>query len=328
MDKHGGYTDDILNGCRILVSVCADLKPDESVLIVSDHGTSEIGWAIAQIAQEISSKVDHYSILPFDCHGEEPPKYIADAMIGSDVVFGITQMSMAHSKARYDACQGGMRYLSLPDYSFEILKGAALKADFRSLTALSNHLARQLTEGSKITIKTELGTSLECNIVGRTANAAPGWCNDLGTLASPPNAETNIAVVENGSNGIIIIDGSIPCPEFGLLKNPIQLFIKNGQVEKIKGKKSDVLDDIFDRINSPFARCVAEFGIGLNPLARLCGAMLEDEGCLGTIHLGIGSNVTIGGRNSVSFHLDFVVRSATVTIDNKVVIKNGLIKDK
>jgi len=62
---------------------------------------------------------------------------------------------------------------------------------------------------------------------------------------------------------------------------------------------------------------VAELGIGLNPLAELSGAMLEDEGCLGTAHLGMGSNATIGGENEVPFHLDHVIRDACIEIDGK-----------
>ena len=48
--------------------------------------------------------------------------------------------------------------------------------------------------------------------------------------------------------------------------------------------------------------------------------MLEDEGCAGTIHLGFGSNATIGGRNEVAFHLDFVVRRPSVWIDARAAV--------
>ena len=256
-------------------------------------------------------------------HGQEPPKDVADEMVESAVVFGVTKMSMAHSQARFRASQAGMRYLSLPDYSIDVLASPALRADFRALTSFSNRLADLLTAGHEVTLRTELGTDLTCNITGRTANAAPGWCCGPGTLASPPDAETNIAIVEDSSNGTIVVDGSIPCPELGLLQAPLRLTVEKGRVVQVEGRLADVLNHVFDCLGNPATRVIAEFGIGLNPMAKLRGFMLEDEGCLGTAHLGIGSNPTIGGKNDVPFHLDHIVRYVTVDIDGYTIIENG-----
>lgn len=314
---------DVRRGCETLVQVCADLKPDETVLVVSDENTSAIGEAIATVAREISVRVKHRVIPPFTMHGQEPPKHVAYEMVESAVIFGVSKMSMAHSRARLRASQAGARYLSLPGYSIDVLTSPALLVNFRTLTSLSNRLANFLTDGHEVTLYTALGTDLTCDISGRTAYAAPGWCWGSGILASPPDAETNIAPLESGSNGIVVVDGSILCSEFGLLQTPIRLTVKEGRVIQVEGQQADTLDRVFDLPGNPATRVVAEFGIGLNPAARLRGFMLEDEGCLGTAHLGIGSNATIGGKNSVPFHLDFVVRHVTVAIDGDTIIENG-----
>ena len=47
-----------------------------------------------------------------------------------------------------------------------------------------------------------------------------------------------------------------------------------------------------------------------------------DEGAANCIHFGFGSNSTVGGKNEVSFHLDFVVKDADVKVDNKLIIKD------
>ena len=315
--------DDIWRGCETLVRVCADLKPDETALILSDENTREIGEAIAATAHGVSGQVTHCVIPPFTTHGQEPPKDVADEMVESAVIFGVTKMSMAHSQARSCASQAGARYLSLPDYSIEVLASPALRADFRALTSLSNRLADLLTAGHEITLHTALGTDLTCDISGRTANAAPGWCWGPGTLASPPDAETNIALLEDGSQGTIVVDGSIPCAALGLLQTPLRLTVEKGRVVRVKGRQANTLNRVFDHLGDPATRIVAEFGIGLNPLARLRGFMLEDEGCLGTAHLGIGSNAAIGGKNRIPFHLDFIIRDVTVAIDGNTIIANG-----
>lgn len=307
------------------MTMCADLKSGEKALIVSDEVTQKLGEQIAKAARQVTDRVTHRTIPPFRIHGEEPPTEIAALMLESDAIFGITRMSMAHSQARLMANLQGARYLSLPDYSVEVLAGSALQADFRGITALSNRLAEILTQGKKIRMKSASGSDLTCVIDGRVANAAPGWCYGPGTLASPPDAETNIAPIEDQSNGVLIVDGSIPCRELGLLHEPIELTVRNGRVTTIRGGRAGVLEKIFDHIGNPLTRVVAEFGIGLNSLAVLSGSMLEDEGCLGTAHIGIGSNATIGGNNRVPFHLDHIVRHVSIDVDGVPLMENGKI---
>jgi leucyl aminopeptidase (aminopeptidase T) len=71
------------------------------------------------------------------------------------------------------------------------------------------------------------------------------------------------------------------------------------------------------------AYVIAELGIGTNEVARLTGAVLEDEKVLGTVHVAIGRNTGFGGVNMSKIHLDFIITNPTLKIDGKVVIKNG-----
>ena len=109
--------------------------------------------------------------------------------------------------------------------------------------------------------------------------------------------------MEDTAEGIVWVDGSVPCQALGLLDEPIGLEIVAGRIEHIRGRAKDVdtLERLFDGQNLTATRVLAEFGFGLIVWATLSGRMLEDEGCAGTIHLGFGSNATIGGRNRVRF---------------------------
>ena len=69
------------------------------------------------------------------------------------------------------------------------------------------------------------------------------------------------------------------------------------------------------------ARVVAEFGIGLNPEARVTGSIVEDEGALGTVHLALGDNLSIGGENRASLHIDMVLRDPVVELDGEAILK-------
>src|SRR5262249_2351330 len=115
-----------------------------------------------------------------------------------------------------------------------------------------------------------------------------------------------------------------PCREVGLLRAPLELGVEHGRVVSVGSddETAHVIEAMFEKAG-PKSRNVGEFGLGLNPLARLCGVMLEDEGTLGTAHFGIGANATIGGTVSVPFHLDFVFRSPTVTLDEETMLARG-----
>jgi 2,5-dihydroxypyridine 5,6-dioxygenase len=317
--------DRIEQSLRQLVFTCANVKRQEKVLIVTNPALEDIALKLAQVAGKTAQDVEVHFIKDASIHGEEPPANVAKKMKEADVIFGLTRQSMAHTQARLQASRRGARYLSLPDYSLAVLKSPAMNGPFRKLSNVSQKMADIFSKGNDVLLITKKGTHLTANIKGRKGNAAPGWCGAKGTLASPPDAESNVALIEDKSEGILIVDGSIPCQEIGLLTSPQELRIKDGRVVEIKGNKASILKKLFGQTNSK-TRILAELGVGLNPMAKLCGRMLEDEGCLGTAHIGIGSNATIGGKNDVPFHLDFVMRNVTLKVDGRSILENGKLK--
>jgi 2,5-dihydroxypyridine 5,6-dioxygenase len=320
------FREKVERGSDAILTRCALLSSHESVLVISDTGTKELGEHLVRSAEKISSNVCHVVIEPLLMHGQAPPEEVAGKMLQYDVICGITNFSIAHSEARFRATEIGAKYLSLPDYSLELFADNSLSVDFREIVQQSVTLARALTRADKVRVTTKAGTDLSLNIAGRIGNAAPGCCFEKGIIASPPDAETNIAIVEDSAEGVLVVDGSIPCAEIGLLKSPITLTFRNGFVEKIVGDHSvaKVLEGLFDKLGNRNTRIAAELGIGLNPEARLCGKMLPDEGTLGTFHIGIGANGTIGGQNRVPFHLDHVVNKPTIKLDGSLIIENGI----
>jgi len=57
-----------------------------------------------------------------------------------------------------------------------------------------------------------------------------------------------------------------------------------------------------------------------------CGAtglILEDEKVEGTVHLAFGTNTGIGGENESSVHIDGVIRSPTLELDGRTIMRDG-----
>jgi len=66
--------------------------------------------------------------------------------------------------------------------------------------------------------------------------------------------------------------------------------------------------------------------VGLNPESRMTGIMLDDEGVFGSVHIGIGSNLTLGGNIKAAIHYDLLMWKATIELDGKVILEKGDLK--
>ena len=163
------FKKEVERGCDAIIFNCALLQSNESVLIISDSETKKLGDLLANSAADVASRVEHLTLPPFTMHGQSPPDQVGEKMLMYDVVCGITKFSLAHSQARLQATKRGAKYVSLPDYSLELLADPALTMDFPSLVDLSTSLASKFTDSNTIRVTTRAGTDLpvECRRSGR-----------------------------------------------------------------------------------------------------------------------------------------------------------------
>lgn len=315
----------LLAGAQHILTKSANFAPRENGLLIYDSTTEDLLPYFIEAAESISVEIQFEKVPISSNHGEEPPLRVSDSMLNFDVTLALTKFSFAHSKARVRASSAGNRFLSLPEFSGYLLSHPMILADYAGLSRRAEWLANKLTLASEARLITAMGTDIYFDLRERSGNSCPGFVKAPGDLGSPPNVESNISPLENKSRGIAFVDGSITHPKIGLLRAPVKMFFQDGlavQFDSPDEKVQTVLDDLFQS-KEPLRRVLAELGFGLNPLAILSGVMLSDEGALGTAHLGLGSNFTVGGVNEVDFHLDFVLRSPTLFLDGEIVIEEG-----
>ncbi len=137
-----------------------------------------------------------------------------------------------------------------------------------------------------------------------------------------PTGETFLAPVEGTTNGVFVVDGSFA--GLGLIGEVhIKVDVEKGFATKITGgKAAKKLIGMLDKVGRR-ARNIAEFGIGTNDSAKLSGILLEDEKVMGTVHLALGNNVTMGGTFNVPIHVDGVIKKPTVYLDDKLLMNSG-----
>lgn len=309
------------SACKIAIKTCMGAKRDEKILVISDEQKKEIGYALYSNAQRLGYHALYVEMKSGKVNGEEPPEAIADLMQKYDVVFCPTSKSLTHTNARRAASTKGVRVATFPGITKDVMI-RGMNADYNKISKLSIKLKAILEKGTHIRVTTALGTDISFSIKGRTSFASKGLFHANGESGNLPTGETFLAPVEGTSNGIFIVDGSMA--GLGLIKNVnITIEVKNGFATEIKGgligkKLAKQLDAV-----GKDARNIAEFGIGTNDSAKLSGILLEDEKVLGTVHIALGNNVSMGGSVNVPIHLDGVIKKPTVYLDGKILMKEG-----
>lgn len=312
-------------GAKHILTKAGYARNYESILLVVDSNTRDLAVYFEMAANELGLALVTENMPVGKNHGEEPDLGIAMRMKTSSLVLALTTFSLAHSNARKSASASGARFLSLPQYSLSLLEHSMIRVDYRALAPRVKAVSEAFTGGSHVHISSASGTDLTVDISGRAGNYCPAFVESAGQLGSPPDIEANISPLETSANGIAVVDGSITHPSIGLLTTKVEIEFHEGIAVKICSDDQAldrILSELFQK-QSWKRRVLAEVGIGLNPEAELTGAMLSDEGTLGTAHLGLGSNFYVGGENLIDFHLDFVIRDASVNVDDLQIMKSG-----
>jgi leucyl aminopeptidase (aminopeptidase T) len=297
---------------------CLGIEKEETVLLVTDSQMKDISRLISEAVAPLTNDFISISMVPREMHGEEPPKAVEMAMGASDVVIGVTSKSLTHTKATQIAVNNGARVASMPGISIEMLTNGGMTADYFEVTKTTEKVARLLSNGKSVEIKTSCGTDFRADLFGREGIADTGLLRKKGDFGNLPGGEAFIAPIEDTSEGRIVFDG--PIASSGLTHDPIIADVKDGRVTYTS---SSELQSIFRDIKG--ASLVAEIGIGTNPRAMLIGNILEDEKVRGTAHVAFGNNTNFGGINNAKVHLDGIIKRPTVVIDGRVFVKEGIL---
>ncbi len=305
---------------KVLLATCGECKKNEKILIVTDPSSVGIAQAFFAAAKDYPN-INMLMINETGMHGTNPNQQACEAMINADVIFGCTKFSLFHAPARREASAKGARFVNMVDYNENIMKKGGLFSDFTKMGKICLGIAKVLEGKSTCHITTKLGTDITCSIKGRKPNPQIGRSNKPGMISSPPDVECATCAVEGTANGVVYIDGSIPFPGLGLIKEPIKLTVEKSHIIKIEGgAQAKTMKKILKNLKDPNAYVIGEIGLGLNPQCKLSGSMLEDEGTGGTIHFACGDNRSFGGKTACKLHLDMIFRNPTMVVDDKIVI--------
>ncbi|MBD3386253.1 aminopeptidase [candidate division KSB1 bacterium] len=303
-----------------VVKECLQIKKDEVVLVICDEPQLEKAELLYKAAYMRSKNIQLLQIPRSQLEKGDLPGVVQEYMQRMDVIIAITSLSISHTAGRRAACKRGARCISMPDITDQTFSRLS-RTDYQKISRLSLKIKDILTIGKEARLSAPNGTELYISIKDRQGYADIGLVHESGKFSNLPAGEAAIAPEELGCEGTLVVDSGM-----GILpqdREPLYISIKNGRAVRIAGGNSAKrLSRHLSRFGKN-SRLVAEFGIGTNSSAKLCGYSLEDEKVLGTAHVALGNNISFGGSNDVPVHLDGVIYKATVMIDGKNILKNG-----
>lgn len=317
---------DMRRGAKTVVEVCAMVKPNENVVIVTDPELAHQARLLGEAVRDAKAEPVICVMTTRESDGQEPPVTVAAAMAKCHVFLCPVSTSITHTNAVHRAAEAGARGIMLTQFTDEMMARGGIEADFPSLAPVCRSVAKALEGARSIHLTSPAGTDLYMSAEGRRGNAM--FCIvEPGQFSPVPNVEANVSPVEGSAHGVIVADASIPYVGIGILREPVRVTVEAGMITEITGgQQATMLKDSLASKNDPQVYNIAELGVGLNPKCRFTGIMLEDEGVFGSVHIGIGSNITLGGNVKAACHYDLIMTGATIVADGRTVLEDGQLR--
>lgn len=319
------------NYASIVISSCLKVHPGEDVLIFTDRHKLQFAEDLARSARDAGGAVS----VVYIPDSIRPVVKITDlhamALATADVVIYVLEtesnvIDLSREVAfRYHLSslplQHKGRVCIMPGFTEEML--GAVMIDYQALDRRCRQLQKTLADKT-VRITSELGTDVSFSLRGRK------FLIDNGDISRPrlhgnvPAGEIYTAPVEETMDGRLVIDGSVG--SLGMVERPFMIRLEGGVIKDLQpiGGKDEVFEKFAEicEFDAPATKTVGEFGIGLNPGAKIIGNMLLDEKVEGTVHFAFGDSYGLG-RSSSEFHTDLLITNPSIFLEGECVMEKG-----
>lgn len=295
-------------------------EPRRSVLVVTDDDTHLVAEAWSEAARSLAPEVLTIRMPTRRRHGEEPPAAVAAAMLGADLVVQAVSRALTHTDASRAAMAKGAQVFVLRGITAEMMRSPLMQVDYAALRRSTQALAARIEAGSALRLRSPAGTDLRCSVAGRPAFALAGGTGP-GRFGGCRSGEAATSPLEGSAYGVIVIEHAMD--DLGAIDEPIRLTLAGGRVLRVEGGQSAAALRRMMQEAGDGADNLAEVAIGTNPNARLSDNLAEVKKMLGSAHVALGDNISLGGVVRSAMHLDGMVLRPTLEVDGVRLVEYG-----
>ena len=306
-----------------LINQVVQVKKGEMVVIVTDTDRPRIiTQALAYSAISAGGKVVVVTMEPQEIGGAELPAPVAAAMAAAQVVINQSTYSITHTVAVREAMKKGARVANLRNVTEDMMVSGGITADYQKVKRVTERLARLLTEADEIRLTTPEGTDFTMRTAGRSAIAQSGFVTKPGELSGLPDGEATLAPLEGVTEGVIV--SPYIADQIGPITEPFRMEIVKGRIVSVTGgKQARDLKHILETRDDAGYNAASQFALGTNPACRVIPNTREISKKLGTAHVAIGDNLSLGGKSKGTYHIDIVFLNVSVYLDGTCIAKDG-----
>ncbi len=204
-----------------------------------------------------------------------------------------------------------------------------IAADYTGIEDKGKALKAALGGGSELRIQLPNGTDLKMKVKGRKTFVSDGVisADDIkagknSVLVWLPAGEVYLVPVPGTAEGKLVDDRML---FDGKELTGVTAEIKAGKITTITAKTGwDGIKAQYDAAG-PGKNEISVFDLGINPSVKAT-AKAENFVAAGIVTINTGNNVWAGGTNKEPFGLSFFLTGATVTLDGKPLVENGVLK--
>jgi leucyl aminopeptidase (aminopeptidase T)/nucleotide-binding universal stress UspA family protein len=303
-----------IENARKALSQLLELRADETLLIITDEKTKEVASAFKEAGEGLGAQVRVFAIeegqRPLKSVPEDLKALIQNADVAVTCFRGVPEETPFRIELIHALTKVVRRLGHAPGITPKMLEEGPLACDYEAMTKLALELMERFSHVKRVRITSPAGTDLAFSIDGREFKTDTVISD--GEWGNLPSGEIFCAPVEDSAEGVLVCDGSIG--DIGTVTKPMKLVVQGGAVVRVECEDALLQKRVEELLSADKeAKVIGEFGIGVNPSARITGNLLEDEKALGTIHVAFGNNLDMpGGRNASRTHRDFMVLRPTV----------------
>lgn len=331
------YEYELGKAAKILCEDLFKLKPGETIILTADtesdkrvvDATAAAAFAcdakpmVIYIASPLGTGKAADPFLPFES--------LTAALLKADAWVEFNNKALLYSTVYEIAMKGNkkLRHLCLVGMNVGMMVRNIGRVDYPNLEKFMKLFTKKTLSAKHMRMTTPAGMDVEFNnepaygVIMELGYAdTPGSHMMAGQLGWSPNFES--------INGTIVFDGSLFPLTVGVLKEPVRLTIKKGEIVKIEGEDVAIkFEKWLKHFNHPQMFKLAHTGLGFIPEARLTGEILEDERVWGITDWGIGNvgAILVPGGISGPSHADGICLNTSIWLDGVQIMDKGQLLD-